>query len=51
VCVCCIFDAEAQTGLTGEITDKNGRAIAGVLVDFNNGLIRTFCVHGRFYYA
>jgi hypothetical protein len=32
---------QAQTRLTGEITDKNSNAIAGVSVNFNNGLIQT----------
>jgi hypothetical protein len=30
VLICCGFDVQAQTRLTGEIADKNGKSIAGV---------------------
>jgi hypothetical protein len=36
-----MFSVQAQTQVTGEIADKNGKVIAGVSVDFNNGLILT----------
>ncbi|MDR2120113.1 MAG: TonB-dependent receptor [Tannerella sp.] len=46
---CCGFGVQAQTKLTGEIADKNGRAIAGVSVDFNHELMRTLSdSDGRF---
>jgi hypothetical protein len=41
VFIYCAFGIQAQTQLTGEIADKNGNAVAGVSVDFNNGMIRT----------
>jgi hypothetical protein len=41
IMIYCNAGLHAQTRLTGEVADKNGKAIAGVSVDFNNGLIQT----------
>jgi hypothetical protein len=39
--ICCSFTANAQNRLSGKITDRSDNPVAGALIDFNNGLVRT----------